>query len=478
MLKLKISKLSILFSFLLLSIACSFDVDQKVIKDDNNKPSTWEEIKKRGKLIAVTEYTSTNYFIYKGQPMGYQYELLKKLAKSLNLELEIVLSNDLDDSFAMLKDGEYDLMAIDLTITKEREKNIDFTNPISQTRQILVQKKPEGWESMKFKEYDAKMIRSSFDLAQKRVYVKSNTAFYDRLSELSKEIKDTIYITDMEMYSTEEIIALVASGDIEYTVCDEHIAKVNSKYYPNIDIKTNISYYQNLAWGVQKGSDSLRYHINQFFEKSSNKRWFANLYNKYYKNSRSAGYFKSDYLSLNGSNISRYDKIIKKYGAQINWDWRLLASIIFQESRFNPEVQSWAGAEGLMQLIPTTAERFGVHDLSNPSENIKAGTGFIMWLEKQLYKTVPDSTERVNFILASYNVGLGHILDAIRLAKKNGKDTAVWKDNVDYYLLHKSNPKFYNDPVVKYGYCRGSEPYKYVNEVMNRYAEYRKVLHE
>lgn len=459
--------------------SCEFEnLNSQQINQTYDTLSVWRKIKQKGKLIAVTEYTSTDYFVYRGQPMGYQYELLQKLSEFLGLELEVVLSNDLDDSFIMIQDGEYDLMAINLTVTKERHQMVNFTDPISQTRQILIQRKPDNWKKMRFKEYDSKMLRSRLELAKKEVYVKSNTVYADRLKSLSDEIGDTIFVTEMENYSVEEIIGLVASGDIDYTVCDEHIAKVNATYYPNIDIKTNISFAQNIAWAVQKDADSLTYFLNLFIENNLEKRWYANLYNKYYRNSRSAKYFKSDYLSLNASKISTFDDVIKDYSKDIGWDWRLLASVIYQESRFNPEVRSWAGAYGLMQLMPRTAERFGVSDLSSSTESIRGGTKFIAWLDKQLYKAVPDSLERVKFILASYNVGLGHVLDAIRLAKKNGKDTSIWNDNVDYYLLHKSNPKYYRDPVVKYGYCRGSEPYAYVTEVMNRYDEYRKVIHD
>lgn len=458
-------------------MSCDFGNRSSSNQDiEGAQKSIWQKIRERGKITAVTEYTSTDYFIYKGQPMGFQYELLQKLSEYLGLELEIVLSNDLDDSFVMVQDGEYDLMAINLTVTKERSKLVDFTHPIGQTRQILIQRKPENWQKMRFKEYDSHMIRSRLDLAGKEVYVKSNTVFANRLKTLSNEIGDTIFVTEMENYSVEEIIALVSNGDIDYTVCDEHIAKVNSTYYPNIDIKTNISFSQNIAWAVQKDADSLRYYLNMFIDNTLNKRWYANLYNKYYRNSRSAKLFKSDYLSLNSSKISTYDEVIKKYSEEIGWDWRLLASVIYQESRFNPEIRSWAGAHGLMQLMPATAERFGVSDLSSSTESIRGGTKFISWLDKQLYKAVPDSLERVKFILASYNVGLGHVYDAIRLAKKNGKDTAIWEGNVDYYLLHKSNPKYYRDPVVRYGYCRGSEPYNYVVDVMQRYREYRKVI--
>ena len=472
-------RLVILVLFLAIIFSCDTPNNSSTIDNpEKEKKSVWQKIQERGKLIAVTEYTSTDYFIYKGQPMGFQYELLQKLSEFLGIELEVVLSNDLDDSCVMVQDGEYDLMAISLTVTKERSKLIDFTSPIGQTRQILIQRKPEGWRKMRFKEYDVSMIRSRLDLAKKEVYVKSNTVYVDRLKSLSDEIGDTIFVTEMENYSVEEIIALVSSGDINYTICDEHIAKVNATYYPNIDIKTNISFSQNMAWAVPKEADSLKYYLNMFIENNLNKRWYANLYNKYYRNPKSVKFFKSDYLSLNSSKISTYDESIKKYSEEIGWDWRLLASVIYQESRFNPEVRSWAGAYGLMQLMPATAERFGVSDLSSSTENIRGGTKFISWLDRQLSSSVPDSLERVKFILASYNVGLGHVLDAIRLAKKNGKDSTIWDDNVGYYLLHKSNPKYYRDPVVRYGYCRGSEPFKYVSEVMGRYEEYRKVILE
>ena len=128
-----------------------------------------------------------------------------------------------------------------------------------------------------------------------------------------------------------------------------------------------------------------------------------------------------------------------------------------------------------MQLMPNTADRFGIDSLASPNANIQAGVRYIKWLEKQL-KSIEDSTERSKFILASYNVGLGHVLDARRLAEKNGKNPDIWTDNVDFYLLNKSKPKFYLDPVVKYGYCRGSETYKYVSQICTRYNHYKNLV--
>ena len=150
--------------------------------------------------------------------------------------------------------------------------------------------------------------------------------------------------------------------------------------------------------------------------------------------------------------------------------------MIYSESRFNPNAKSWAGAFGIMQLMPVTANKYGVGMDSSPQAQIVAGIKFLKWLDNYFKKEIPDSTERINFVLASYNVGPGHVEDARALAKKYGKDPNVWFGNVDYFILQKSKPEFYKDPVVKYGYCRGVEPYHYVTEIVNRYNNYKNLI--
>jgi len=184
----------------------------------------------------------------------------------------------------------------------------------------------------------------------------------------------------------------------------------------------------------------------------------------------------SDYFSLSSGKISAYDQAIKKYSDQIGWDWRLMASMIYQESRFDPNAESWAGAFGLMQLMPNTARRFGIERNSPPDQHIRAGAEFIQWLNDRFKDKIPDEQERIKFILASYNIGYGHIVDAMNLAEKYGKDPKVWDKNVDEFLMMKSNPKYYMDPVVKYGYCRGIETYHFVSEVLERYTDYKNII--
>ena len=441
--------------------------------------SSIEKIKKRGKLIAVMDFNSTNYFIYRGEPMGYQYELLQLLAEQLGVKLEVKVENDIDENFRMLMEGECDIIGINLTVTKERSKIVNFTYPHSQTHQVLVQRKIENWKNFSEKEIDANLLRNQLDLAGKVVYVQKGSSYAERMKNLSDEIGDSIKLIEKADKEVEELIELVASGEIDYTVADENVALVNQIYYPNLDVKTAVSFPQNLAWGLRKGDDLLKTEIDNWLKEFKGSLEYALIYNKYFKNPRSVKIVESDYYSKTTGKVSGYDDFIKKYSKDIDWDWRLLASLIYQESRFKPNVKSWAGAYGLMQLMPTTARRFGVNRNSPPEKQIKAGVEFIKWLDKRFEnRGITDEDEKTKFILASYNVGLGHILDARRLAEKEGKDPDKWENNVDEYILKKSNPIYYKDPVVKYGYCRGSETYNYVTEILDRYEHYKNIIPE
>jgi len=298
----------------------------------------------------------------------------------------------------------------------------------------------------------------------------------NRLRNLSNEIGDSINVVEIPDYEVEQLIGLVAHGEIPYTVCDENLAKINLNFYPNIDVETAISFPQKIAWAVRPGSSDLLDVVNNWLINFKKTKRYNRIYRKYFVNKRSTHLVDAGFHSIKGGKVSDFDAIIKEESKKYELDWRLIASLIYQESRFHPEIESWAGAVGLMQLMPETAKNFGVKKITSPHENIKGGLKFLDWLDKRLTREVEDPKERLKFVLASYNVGLGHVLDAMRLAEKNGKNPKIWYNNVDYYLLNKSNPEFYNDPVVKYGYCRGEEPYHYVIDILERYSHYKNVM--
>lgn len=460
----------LLLSYILIFISCGNN------KEKNNNPTDFNEIINRGKLIAITEYNSTDYFIYRGEPMGYQYELLQMLADYLHMKLEVVVTNDLETNFVSLENGECDIIAINLTINKPRSENLNFTKPFLQTRQVLIQRKPFDYKNLPDQSIEDSLIRNQLLLAGKKVFVQKGSAYVHRLQNLSEEIGEDIDIIEMEGYEDEQLIKMVSDGEIDYSVCDEHVALVAQRYYPNIDIKTPVSFPQNLAWAVKKDAIVLLDTINYWIENFKHTNEYSLIYNKYFNNYNSSRMIASDYFANLSGKVSEYDDYIKEHSKDIEWDWRLLASLIFQESRFKPNAVSWAGAYGLMQLMPRTANHYGVNKNSDPKEQIEAGVKFIKWLDKRFSSDIPNPDERIKFILASYNAGYGHISDARKLAKKYGLDPNKWDNNVDYFVLNKSNPKFYRDPEVQFGYCRGEETYNYVYAVIQRYEHYKNII--
>lgn len=462
--------------FILFALVSACNQGNNMDKGQAGQINCIEAIKKKGKLVVVTDFNSVDYFIYKGQPLGFNYELIKSFADHIGVSLEIQTNYNLKNTFRSLQAGECDVLAMGLTITKERTNFLQFTIPIMQTKQVLVQRKPKGWRKMTKREIRSHLIRSTLNLAGKHIVVEAHSSYCNRLKSLSEEIGDTIMYVGSSEFLTEDLIQQVAEGRIDYTVSDEHIAMVAQTYYPSIDVVTPISFEQNLAWAVNKDSKQLLDTINKWLKDYKASKQYVFLYAKYFKNSRTKKVVTSKYNSLSGGHISVYDKLLKKESDVLGWDWRLIASLIYSESRFSPNAKSWAGAFGIMQLMPVTANKYGVGVHSSPQAQIVAGIKFLKWLDNYFQKEIPDTGQRINFVLASYNVGPGHVEDARALAKKYGKDPNVWFGSVDYFMLQKSKPEFYKDPVVKYGYCRGIEPYRYVAEIVERYNNYKNLI--
>ncbi|SHJ89808.1 membrane-bound lytic murein transglycosylase F [Tangfeifania diversioriginum] len=467
------SVIKIVGLLLFISLMGGCGCDRKKVQEEpaEKEPTDLELIKEAGVLKVVVDYNSTNYFVYRGKPMGYQYDLVHELCEALDVNPQITVSNDLVESFDGLQNGRFDIIAQNLTVTRKRRELVDFTAPLKQTRQVLVQRKPNPNDS------NTVYLKSTLELAEKKVHVQKNSSYSRRLVNLSEEIGYPIEIVEDSIYGVEQLVARVANGEIDYTVCDEDVARVNKTYYRNIDVSLVISFPQNIAWAVRKNaSDDWKAYLDNWITEFKKTRKHAVLYNKYFSSPRSSHRMDSEYHSITGGKISEYDPVVKELAANHGWDWRLVSSIMYEESRFNPEAESWGGAYGLMQLMPNTATALGVTDITEPRENIRGGILMLNWLDEQLLNSIPDSTERIKFTLAAYNIGLGHVKDAQRLARKYGKNQHKWEGNVDFYLRNKSSSKYFEDPVVRWGYARGEEAYNYVQRVTGNYEHYLNVI--
>jgi membrane-bound lytic murein transglycosylase F len=434
-----------------------------------------DQLKKQGRITAILNNSSTGYFIYRGQPMGYEYELLTRLAESLDLALDIEITNSIEEAFQMLNRGEGDILAFNLTVTAPRKERVAFTEHHNEVKQVLVQRLPNRWRQIKRHRLDKILIRNPLDLEGKRVHVQKNSAYAARLANLAEEIGGEIDIVEEDI-DQETLIKMVANGEIDYTVADENVALVNATYHTSIDVRTPVSFPQKVAWATRQNAPQLLSAVNDWIHEMKQGADYYVIYNKYYKSPKTMlRRVRSDYSSVAGEYISPYDELLQQAADTLGWDWRLLAAQVYQESKFDAKAKSWAGAEGLMQLLPATGKMYGASDMMNPQQSLKAATAYLAWLDKIWTKYVPDEQERRKFVLASYNAGQGHVLDARRLARKYGKDPKRWED-VAHFLRLKSEPEYYNDPVVKSGYCRGNEPVNYVRDILQRYDRYQQLV--
>ncbi len=471
---------------LLLGVSLCFTACDRKNKSSSPEPDNFaavrydlDEIVNSGVLRVITTYSPTGYFIYKGKTMGFEYELFKRLADRLKVELEVVLARNVDSVIPMLNRGEGDIIALGYTITSDRKEKVSFTEPYLITHQALIQKKPDNWRKMTLDEIDRALVKDVTELIRDTISVRKNSSYYLRVKELSNELGDTVYIKVLPgEISDEEIIKQVAQGDIKFSVIDHNKAAIHKSYFPDIDVNTPVSLSQRIGWAVRKTSPKLLKTINNELVRLKSKPDYNVIYKRYFENKRRFNRrLDSEYFTAKTGKLSKYDALVKKHSEILGWDWILVKSIIYQESMFRNNRKSWSGAQGLMQLMPETALELGVNDVNDPEQNIRAGSLYLKRMYEQ-WKNIPDSIQRIKFTLASYNCGYGHIKDAQRLSQKYGKDSLRWDDGVDYFTKNLSRSEYYNDPVVHYGYARGSETFDYVRDIFVRYRNYRTITNQ
>lgn len=429
----------------------------------NEKPAivTLKKIQTRGILNAVTIKSSTSYFIYKGIPLGFHYELLKKFTGELGVKLNITTVSNLNEAFELINSGTCDLIAFDLTITDERKEFLNFSVPLYQSEEVIV-----------YRKNDNNPLNDN-NKRQFDIHVPAQSSFVSTLNKLRDEMK--ISIIEENNLLQEDLIKKVASGEISCTMADRHIAELLSKELGNITFSKVGNQITSYAWAVNKNSVLFLNEINKWLSEFKTTSLFRYWYRKYYQSPEIQKFIDKYLTSSSSKSISKHDALIKKYAKEINWDWRLLAALIYQESQFQENLTSRKGAFGLMQMMPVTAKNFGIDTLSGVESQIRAGVKYIRYLDK-CFNMIADSSERIKFILASYNSGPGHVFDAMRLAEKYKKNKFYWDNNVDSFMLKKAYPKYYRDPVVRHGYSRGYESFKFVNEVIERYLHYKNFL--
>lgn len=427
------------------------------------------EIRKDGVLRMITSYSSGSYFLYKGIQVGFEYELLKAFTKENDLALEVVITGPDESPYDLLNSGRGDIIAANYTITPERKQVVKFTRPYNLVDQLIVVSDDLGFRP-----------QSITDLKDVPISVRRNSSYYVRLKELKEEgfpVEINVISEDMD---TESVLFQVADGDLQATVADDNIYDAANKYMNGLVKGPLIAESDTIAWAVRKNSPDLEHQLNRFLykhfrfnEKGVPKRSaFLNVLRKKYFESGSqiADYFNPNYQSGQFGVISPYDNMIQEVAVEHDVDWVMLTAVAAQESKFNPSSVSWAGAVGIMQVLPRFSE-ISSDSLYIPEVNIREGAKILASHLK--HYSYMDSTNQWSFALAAYNVGQGHLADARRLAIDHNQDPNEW-DNVAESLLKLMQRKYYQN--ARYGFCRGIETVRYVSEIMNRYKTYQTIL--
>lgn len=432
-------------------------------------------------LRVVTLQGATTYFKYKHEPLGLQYELVKEFAQEKGLPLHIEVLPSLECIHQAIESGQADLSITPEAISADRHSAFRFVGPEVRNSIVLVQRKRSKFDA------GDKYISNVTQLLGKSIYALPGSRFVDRLDRLEEQLGGSILSPTTSPDSTlsidslkkEDLVSMVASHQIDYALIDRELAHISSKYYPQVDMSLEVSFPQRLQWIIHRDNEVLFKAVEEWAAKQTEHRSSKNIYRKYLEVNKPNEYllstnYQGEKTYISSGKISPFDALFREEAIRLGWDWEILASIAYQESNFTPDIIGRSGARGLMGIMPRTGQSFGAsaEELLDPQVSVRVSVDCLLAFGKY-FNSIDDREQRCKLTLAAYNAGIAHIQDAQRLAEKYGVDPNRWDDSVEVYVRLKSESQYYQDPVCKYGYLRGTETYNYVRKVTERAKMYR-----
>ncbi|WP_444922538.1 transglycosylase SLT domain-containing protein [Microbulbifer sp. CnH-101-G] len=434
-----------------------------------------KSIKEVGILTVATRMDGVGCFYHRDQLAGLECDLLQAYAENLGVDVEFKRAASINESLTMAREKKADIAASDLTYTNRRWEQVTFSHALFETREVLVQRKENALTQ--FKELKGKTLTIHLDSA----YIEEvkDKALLQKIplrfpSHPENTAAISIDAADNKV-SVLELIDSVSMGEIDFTIADEHIVNGSNGYNDNLD--TSLVFGENrwVAFALTKDHDtSLVNNLNQWLESEE----AQTIVRAYLSLLKTQGVDNVRGYALPKGTLSPWDRLFKRYASE-PFDWVWLAAQTSTESNFRPNAVSLAGAQGLMQLMPETAKEVGVKDSFNPTQNIRGGSKYNQ-KQYRRWKNLPKR-EAMAFTFASYNAGAGHVLDARRLALQDGANPDQWfstsiSKGVEDYIVLLQKAEYYNSPMAKYGYCRGTETRQYVRKIFQQEASYRSQL--
>ncbi|GFO71429.1 membrane-bound lytic murein transglycosylase F [Bathymodiolus japonicus methanotrophic gill symbiont] len=409
-----------------------------------------KDIRRQGKLIALTLNTSTTYYLRENDtPMGFEYDLTKALADSLNIDVEYKVADNIEEMLSAINNGEGHVVAAGLTRTSAREQQYLFGPDYKTVQQQVVCHRK------------SKLPKNIDDLLGKSILIIAQSSYQEALQEQQKEYPELKWQATSKL-STEQVLEKLVKKEVDCTIVDSNIFSLNHRYYPDLEEAFPFSEQQSLAWVLPPDSAAFKQYVTDWFLQIESNSTLSIINERYYGYVDIFDFYNNHiYLKRIKSRLPKYETAFREVAEQYQIPWTLLAAQAYQESHWNAGARSHTGVRGLMMLTQSTAKAMGVKNRNNPRQSIKGGAKYL----NQMRKRVPEDVvaeDRIWFALAAYNIGFGHLLDARKLARDLGKSPSTWHDLKEVFPL-LSQKKYYKK--LEYGYTRGTEPVKYIDRI-------------
>jgi membrane-bound lytic murein transglycosylase F len=437
--------------FFLISVFCVGFLASCTVErhDAQSKQNRKETLQEKGEIVVLTRFGPTTYYLRPQGKAGIEYDMASAFAAHLGITPRFKVLASTAELFQALEKGEGDFIAAGLTVTPSRQRHFRFGPSYQHIQQEVVCHRQSN------------MPRTPEELAHMNILIASTTSHEERLRALQL-LQPEVSWVGTDRLSIEEIFSRIENQEYDCTIADSHIVDINQRFFPDLVVAMPVSEEQELAWLLPSDAEGLHGLIEDWFATMQETSYFENLFHQYYAHIDTFDYVDTKrFYRYTGKRLPQYEPVFQQAAEQHDIPWTLLAAQAYQESRWNPRAKSPTGVRGIMMLTRNTAEELGIQNRLNPTKSILGGARYLEQMKRRLPEEIQEP-DRTWLALAAYNVGFGHLRDAMTLARQLGKDPYLWRD-LKTVLPLLSRKDYYKK--LPYGYARGTEPVRYVERI-------------
>jgi membrane-bound lytic murein transglycosylase F len=420
----------------------------------SNEPSYFKNIQANNVINIVSRDVPPAYYAGIDGPTGFEYDLARLFAEHIGVKLNFILRSSLTEVIHDVETGNVDIAAASIAITDKRKETLSFGYSYLKVRQQIAYHK------------DTPAPKLASDLIGRRIDILASSSHVEIMSDLQEKYPGIRWREHHDI-DVNGLLALLQNKESDFVILNSHDIGIHRRYFPEIKVGFDMAAPRSIAWAFGKDHDnSLKIKVEEFFELIKQDGRYLQIFDRHFAVSKKFNYSGiRRFMRHAKQRLPKYITTFKEAGRNYGVDWRLLAAIGYQESRWMPDAVSFTKVKGIMMLTKPTAREIGINDRRDPEESITGGAKYFLKIKKRISENVVEP-DRTWMTLAAYNVGVGHLNDARKLAVEDGSNPNRWI-KVKNFLPLLSKKKFYEK--TKYGYARGNEPVIYVENVRNYY---------